>query len=164
MNARINLAELEPAAYQAMLGLEQYLASSPLPAPVRELVKLRASQLNGCAFCVDLHSHHAKDNGEPDERLFSLVTWRESPFFSKAERAALALTDAATRLDAEGVPDDVWNEAAAHYDDRQLAALVMTVATVNAWNRIGVSTRLVAGSQRAARPSSASGPETSAAR
>lgn len=143
MNPRLDLAELEPAAYQAMLGLEQYLATSPLPAPLRELVKLRASQLNGCAFCVSLHSHRAGKGGEPDERLSSLVTWRASPCFTKAERAALALTDAATRLDAEGVPDEVWNEAAAHYDDRQLAALVMTVATVNAWNRIGVSTRLV---------------------
>ncbi|MFJ4564731.1 carboxymuconolactone decarboxylase family protein [Streptomyces caelestis] len=142
MNPRIDLAELEPAAYRAMLGLEQYLSASPLPAPLRELVKLRASQLNGCAFCVSLHSHQAKNGGEADERLFSLVTWRESPFFTQAERAALALTEAATRLDAEGVPDEVWNEASAHYDDRQLAALVMTVATVNAWNRIGVSTRL----------------------
>ncbi len=147
MTPRINLVELEPAAYQAMLGLEQYLSSTSLPAPLRELVKLRASQLNGCAFCVDLHSHRARNDGEPDERLSSLVAWRESPYFSKAERAALALTDAATRLDAEGVPDDLWNEAAAHYDDRQLAALVMTVATVNAWNRIGVSTRLEAGSR-----------------
>jgi AhpD family alkylhydroperoxidase len=112
------------------------------------LVKLRASQLNGCAFCVHLHSGRARNGGEPDERLFSLVAWRESPFFSKAERAALALTDAATRLDSDGVPDDVWSEAASHYDDRQLAALVMTVATVNAWNRIGVSTRMVAGPQR----------------
>jgi AhpD family alkylhydroperoxidase len=148
VHPRINLAELEPAAYQAMLGLEQYLESSPLPAPLRELVKLRASQLNGCAFCVDLHSHHAKNRGEPDERLFSVVTWRQSRFFTEAERAALALTDAATRLDTEGVPDDVWNEAAAHYDDRQLAALVMTVATINAWNRIGVTTRLAAGRLR----------------
>jgi AhpD family alkylhydroperoxidase len=148
VNPRINLAELEPAAYQAMLGLERYLSSSSLPAPLRELVKLRASQLNGCAFCVHLHSGRARNGGEPDERLFSLVAWRESPFFSKAERAALALTDAATRLDSDGVPDDVWNEAASHYDDRQLAALVMTVATVNAWNRIGVSTRMAAGPQR----------------
>ncbi|MFJ8048253.1 carboxymuconolactone decarboxylase family protein [Streptomyces luteogriseus] len=124
------------------------LSSSSLPAPLRELVELRASQLNGCAFCVHLHSGRARNGGEPDERLFSLVAWRKSPFFSKAERAALALTDAATRLDSDGVPDDVWNEAASHYDDRQLPALVMTVATANAWNRIGVSTRMVAGPQR----------------
>ncbi|GGX01130.1 carboxymuconolactone decarboxylase family protein [Streptomyces lomondensis] len=144
MTPRINLAELEPAAYQAMLGLEQYLASSPLPAPLRELVKLRASQLNGCAFCVELHRQQARDGGESDERLLSLMSWRTSPCFGRAERAALALTDAATRLGTEGVPDAVWNDAAAHYDDRQLAALVMTVATVNAWNRIAISTRLAA--------------------
>ncbi|MEU0724401.1 carboxymuconolactone decarboxylase family protein [Streptomyces sp. NPDC006140] len=144
MNPRINLAELEPAAYQAMVGLEQYLASSPLPAPLRELVKLRASQLNGCSFCVELHRHQAGNGGETDERLSSLVRWRASPCFSAAERAALALTEAATRLGTEGVPDAVWDEAAAHFDDRQLAALVMTVATVNAWNRIAVSTGLAA--------------------
>lgn len=115
-------------------------------------MKLRASQLNGCAFCVDPHSHRAKNGGEPDERLFSVVSWRESPFFSEAERSALALTDAATHFDAEGASDDVWNEAAAHYDDRQLAALVMTVATINAWNRIGVSTLPWASSRAAGGP------------
>ncbi|MFE6520802.1 carboxymuconolactone decarboxylase family protein [Streptomyces sp. NPDC057794] len=142
MTPRIDFAALAPGAYRAMLELEQYLASSPLPPGLRELVALRASQLNGCAFCVELHRRRAGNGGESGERLASLASWHTSACFSDAERAALALTEATTRLGPEGVPEAVWKEAAAHWDDRQLAALVMTVATANAWNRIAVGTGL----------------------
>ncbi|WP_433272950.1 carboxymuconolactone decarboxylase family protein [Pseudonocardia xinjiangensis] len=150
MHPRMDISEIQPEAYQAMFGLEKFLAASPLPPTTLHLVKLRASQMNGCAFCVDMHSHDLKADGEPDERLFSVVTWREAPFFTPAERAALALTEEATRLDAHGVSEEVWNEAAAHYDPPTLAALVTAIATINAWNRIGVTLRLVPGSHRGA--------------
>lgn len=147
---RMQLADLAPEAYRHMLGLERFLASSPLPAGIRELVKLRASQINGCAYCVDMHSHDLKSGGETDERLFSVVTWREAPFFTAEERAALALTEEATRLGPEGVSDGVWDEARRHFDEPTLAALVVAIATINAWNRFGVTLRLVAGSHRKA--------------
>jgi AhpD family alkylhydroperoxidase len=145
VNARLNIAELEPDAYRAMLGLEQYLSRSSLPKPLLELVKLRASQINGCAFCVDMHSADAKAGGERDERLYAVAVWQEAPFFTEEERAALALTEAATRLSEGGdrVPDEVWNQAAKHFDEHTLAQLVMAIATINAWNRIAVATRMV---------------------
>ncbi|GEL18330.1 carboxymuconolactone decarboxylase family protein [Pseudonocardia asaccharolytica] len=148
MTTRLNVLEAQPEAYQAMLGLERYLATSPLPKRTLELVKLRASQINGCAFCVDMHSHDLRADDETDERLFSVVTWREAPWFTPAERAALALTEQATRLDPQGVTDEVWTEATEHYDPPTLAALVTAIATINAWNRFGVALRLEPGSQR----------------
>ncbi|GAA3153980.1 carboxymuconolactone decarboxylase family protein [Planomonospora alba] len=152
MKARMNVEELAPEAYRAMLRLEKFLHSSTVPPSTLELVKLRASQINGCGFCVDMHSHEAKKAGESDERLFAVAAWREAPYFTDAERAALALTEEATRLAdrGEAVPDAVWEEAARHYDEETLAALVVAIATINAWNRIGVATRKVAGSYRQA--------------
>ncbi|MBB2913191.1 AhpD family alkylhydroperoxidase [Streptosporangium becharense] len=150
MKERINVAQLAPEAYRAMLGLEKFLAGSGLPHITKELVKLRVSQINGCAFCVDMHSHDLKQAGESDERLFAVAVWRETPFFTDAERAALALAEEATRLADRGetVPDHVWDEAAAHYEPETLAALVVAIATINAWNRIAVTTRIVPGSLR----------------
>jgi AhpD family alkylhydroperoxidase len=144
----MDIAKLAPEAYRHMVGLERFLAGSTLPAGIKELVKLRASQINGCAFCVDMHSHDLKAAGETDERLFSVVTWREAPFFTEAERAALALTEEATRLGPHGVSDEVWERAKAQFDEPTLAALVVAIATINAWNRFGVTARLVAGSHR----------------
>ncbi|GAA0364924.1 carboxymuconolactone decarboxylase family protein [Microbispora corallina] len=139
---RIQVSELAPEAYRAMSGLERFLHGSDLPHATLELVKLRASQINGCAFCVHMHSRDAKKAGETDERLWSVAAWREAPFYTEAERAALALTEAATRLSdrPDPVPDEIWDEAAKHYDDATLAALVVAIATINAWNRIAVTT------------------------
>ncbi|GAT67946.1 carboxymuconolactone decarboxylase family protein [Planomonospora sp. ID91781] len=150
MKARMNVGELAPEAYKAMLGLEGFLRTSTLPHATLELVKLRASQINGCGFCVDMHAHEAKKAGESDERLFSVAAWREAPYFTDAERAALALAEEATRLAdrGEAVPDAVWEEAARHHDEKTLAALVVAIATINAWNRICVTTRQIAGSYR----------------
>jgi AhpD family alkylhydroperoxidase len=150
MQERMNIGKNHPEAYRGMLALEKYLAASPLPKRIKELVKLRASQMNGCAYCVDMHSHDLKADGETDERLYSLVTWREAPFFTPAERAALALTEEATRLDTHGVTDETWAQAEAHFDPDSLAALVTAIATINAWNRFGVTLRLVPGSHRRA--------------
>jgi AhpD family alkylhydroperoxidase len=119
-------------------------------APLRtlELIRLRASQINGCSLCVDMHARDLKKAGETDERLFAVAAWREAPYFTDAERAALALTEAATRLSdrADPVPDEIWAEAARHYDEQALAALVIHIALINFWNRVNVTTRQVAGS------------------
>ncbi len=142
---RMDISQVEPAGYKAMLALDKYVTNSSLPAPLKELVRLRASQINGCAYCVDMHSTDAKAGGETDSRLWAVAVWREAPFFTLQERAALALTEAMTRLSEGGdrVPDEVWDEAAKHFDEQRLAALVWTITCINAWNRIGVTLRLV---------------------
>lgn len=136
-----------PNALPTLLTLAASVKDCGVPARTLELVHLRASQINGCSFCVDMHARDLKKAGETDERLFGVAAWRESAYFTDAERAALALTDAATRLSdrADPVPDDVWNEAARHYDERALAGLVLAIAMINLWNRVNVSTRQVAG-------------------
>ncbi|MBP2479260.1 AhpD family alkylhydroperoxidase [Crossiella equi] len=144
----MNIQELAPEAYKAMYGLEKFLHSSTLPKTILELVKLRVSQVNGCAFCVDMHAHDLKKDGETDERLFSVVTWREAPFFTDAERAALNLAEEATELGKHGVSDEAWAEARKHFDEQTLAALVVAIATINAWNRYGVTLRLTPGALR----------------
>jgi AhpD family alkylhydroperoxidase len=148
MNARIeNPALTVPGAMNAL----QQLAGAPkhagLPETTVMLVDLRASQINGCSVCADMHSRELKAAGEPDERIFTVATWREAPYFTDAERAALALAEAATRLadHPDAVPDEVWEDAARHYDEPQLAALVIAIATINAWNRINATTRQITG-------------------
>ncbi|MCP9951550.1 carboxymuconolactone decarboxylase family protein [Actinomadura madurae] len=143
MQARMNVVKPAAAGYKAMLALESYINGSPVPQSTLELVRLRVSQINGCAFCVNMHATDAKKAGETDERLWSVSAWREAPFFTDEERAALALAEAATRIgeNPDGVSDDVWNDAADHYDEESLAALVMVIAAINAWNRINVTLR-----------------------
>ncbi|MEH0846338.1 carboxymuconolactone decarboxylase family protein [Micromonospora sp. CPCC 205711] len=140
MRARINMAEVAPEAYHAVLGLEKYARANVEPR-VLELVKLRASMLNGCAFCVDMHSREALGAGESSRRLFAVSAWREAPFFDERERTALALTDAVTRLGEHGVPDEVWDAAAAVWSEKELADLVVAIATINVWNRVAVTSR-----------------------
>jgi AhpD family alkylhydroperoxidase len=113
-------------------------------------VALRASQINGCSVCVDMYAKDLRKQGESDERLFAVAAWRESLYFTDAERAALALTEAATRLadTADAVPDAIWDEAAGHYSESELAALLMTIATINLWNRLNAATRQIAGAAR----------------
>lgn len=151
MQPRMNVWKAAGESYQALAGVEAHLKRSGLPQHIQELVKLRASQINGCGFCVDMHAHDAKQAGETDERLFAVAAWREAPYFTDEERAALALTEAATRLadNPHGVPDEVWDEAADLFDEESLAALVVAIAMINAWNRISVTTRQIAGSHRA---------------
>jgi AhpD family alkylhydroperoxidase len=118
-----------------------------VPPRTLALVHLRASQINGCSACVDGGARGAKKAGDTDERLFTVAAWRETPYFTDAERAALALTEAVTRLSdrPDPVPDEIWDEVARHYDERALAALILAIATVNVWNRLNVTTRQVAG-------------------
>ncbi|MFC4588273.1 carboxymuconolactone decarboxylase family protein [Sphaerisporangium corydalis] len=151
MQPRIeNFPKIAAEAYRGMLAVEAYVQGSGVPKSTLNLVKIRASQINGCAFCLDMHNHEAKKAGEADERLFTVAAWRESPFFTPEERAALALTEASTRItdNSAGVPDEVWDEVADTYDEQSLAALVVAIAQINAWNRISVTIRSVAGSHR----------------
>jgi AhpD family alkylhydroperoxidase len=137
-------------SYKALLALEKSLHDGPLPERTLNLVKLRASQINGCGLCVDMHAHEMRESGETDERMWSVAAWREAPYYTDEERAALALAEAATRIadNPDGVPDDVWNEAADHFDEKTLGALITAIATINAWNRINVTVRRPAGSYR----------------
>jgi AhpD family alkylhydroperoxidase len=148
MHARIdNPAVTNPDALKAFQELGNAARQTNIPETTVDLVELRASQINGCSICVDWHSRALKHAGEPDERIYTVAAWREAPYFTDAERAALALTEAATRIaDREdAVPDDVWEEAAAHYDEAQLAALVIAIAAINAFNRGNVATRQISG-------------------
>ncbi|WP_431903026.1 carboxymuconolactone decarboxylase family protein [Nonomuraea sp. bgisy101] len=142
MTQRMDLGKLAPEAYRAMAGLEKYIAASGLPKPLLELVRLRASQINGCAYCVDMHSRDAKEGGESDARINAVAVWQEAPCFTEAERAALALTEAGTRLSTGSVSDEVWARAAKVFFEADLAALVVQITTINAWNRIGVITHM----------------------
>jgi len=143
-----NPAILVPQALQALLALVGVIKKGPVPASTLELVNLRASQINGCGVCVDMHARDLKKAGESDERLFAVAAWRESPYFSDAERAALALAEAATRLSdrADAVPDEIWDEAARHYNESDLAVLILNIGLINFWNRLNVTIRQVAGS------------------
>ena len=144
MEARLkNPVMLIPGALQALLALDKSTEAGEVPYVTRKLIHLRASQINACAVCVDMHARELKKAGEKDERIFAVSAWRETPYFNDAERAALALTEAATRLAdrSDAVPDDVWDEAARHYDDKALAALVIQIALINAFNRLNATTR-----------------------
>jgi AhpD family alkylhydroperoxidase len=142
-----NPAFVVPDAMQALQALGKAIHKGGVPAKTLELVNLRASQINGCGVCAVQHPRIARRLGETDERLFAVAAWREAPYFTDAERAALALTEAVTRMDdrADPVPDEIWDEAARHYDEQALAALVLNIASINLWNRLNVTTRQVAG-------------------
>ena len=148
MQARMkNPAMVLPDVMQPVQALNEAISKGGVPQATLELIHLRVSQVNGCSACVDGAARIAKKGGETDERLFAVAAWREAPYFTDAERAALALTEAATRLAdrADPVPDEVWDEAARHYDEEGLAALVLAIATTNVFNRLNVTTRQVAG-------------------
>jgi AhpD family alkylhydroperoxidase len=137
--SRITLGKVARESYLALSALDDSVDFDP---PLRELVKLRASQINGCAFCVDMHSRDALAGGEDERRVWAVAVWREAPFFDERERAALALTEAMTRLPDAGVPDDVYDEAARHFDEHELGQLMFAIIAINAWNRVGVGTHL----------------------
>lgn len=134
---------LVPAAMQAMMALHAASMTGGVAKATMLMVYLRASQINGCSYCVDMHARDLKQTGEPDQRVFAIAAWRDAPFYSDAERAALELTEAVTRLaDREDpVPDAIWNEAAKHYDEAGLASLLLAIASINVWNRLNVPTR-----------------------
>jgi AhpD family alkylhydroperoxidase len=142
----MSLADVAPAGYRAVVELNNYVSAS-VDGRTLALVKLRASIVNGCAYCTDMHSAHALRQGEPARHLFAVAAWRDAPFFTPRERSALALTDALTSLapsgqDPGGVPDDVWATARGHWSERKVADLVLAIGTINLWNRIAVSTQM----------------------
>jgi AhpD family alkylhydroperoxidase len=142
-----NPATTVPGAMAALQRLGGAAHKAGIPATTLYLIEVRASQINGCSVCLDMHSRELKAAGEPDERIFMVGAWREAPYFSDAERAALALTEAMTRLadQPDAISDEVWEEAARHYDESELAGLVIAIASINAWNRINAATRQITG-------------------
>ena len=147
MQARLNNpAMMFPDAMKALLALHASAEHGGVPAKTIGLVEVRASQINGCSVCLDMHTRSMKQAGETDERLLTVAAWRDAPYFSDAERAALALTEAVTRISdrPDPVPDPIWEEAARHYDERALGSLLIAIASINVWNRLNVATRQVA--------------------
>jgi AhpD family alkylhydroperoxidase len=148
MQARMrNIATVVPEAMQAMMALNAASEKGGVPHKTLGLVHLRASQINGCGVCVDMHPRMMKKAGETDERIHAVAAWRETPYFTDAERAALALTEAVTRLSdrPDPVPDEIWDAAARHYDEAGLASLLIAIAAINVWNRFNAATRQIAG-------------------
>jgi AhpD family alkylhydroperoxidase len=154
MKARLNYAKAAPGGYAAMEGLEHYLERCGLEESLIHLVKLRASQINGCAYCLDMHWKDLRALGEEEQRLYSLDAWRECPFYSERERAALAWTEAVTLITEGQVPDAVHDEVRPHFSEKELADLTLVVATINAWNRLSIAARVVPGAYRPVRSAS----------
>ncbi len=143
MSARINISQIEPKSIQAMMGLETYMSSVYLSPKLRQLIKIRASILNNCAYCIQMHTLESKKLGEDEQRLFALAAWQESPLFTDKERAVLALTDAVTLISEQGVSDAIYEQALAVLEEQALAQCIMQIVTINAWNRIAVATKMV---------------------
>jgi AhpD family alkylhydroperoxidase len=149
---RLDYRQLAPDALQAMLALEKYLSGCGLDHRFMHLLKLRASQINGCAYCIDMHSLDARAAGETEQRLYALDAWRETPFFDDRERAALALIEAVTLVAQSHVPDAVYDEARAHFSEKEVVDLIYLAAAINSWNRIAVSARAMPGQYKAKTP------------
>ena len=145
MQPRIDLRKTAPGAIQAMLGLQNYVNTSSLPPTLLELVKIRASQINACAYCLDMHTQDARANGETEQRLYALNAWRETPFFNDRERAALAWTESLTLLHQGHVPDEAFAEVRQHFTEEEIVNLSLAIVAINSWNRLMVAFRAVPG-------------------
>jgi len=150
MEPRLNYPTIAPEPLKLMYAMEKYLGGCGLERPLIELVKIRASQINGCAYCLDMHTKDARAEGETEQRMYALNAWRETPFYTDRERAALAWTEAVTRI-PDGVPDALYEEARQHFDEKELADLTWAVAAINAWNRVAISFRSVPGTYKPSR-------------
>ncbi|MGG4461902.1 carboxymuconolactone decarboxylase family protein [Brevibacillus porteri] len=144
MQARFNHRAANPEALQTMLKLENFVNESGLDKKLIELIKIRASQINGCAFCMDMHTQDARKLGETEQRIYLLSLWRESAVYTEAERAVLALTEAVTVITANGVSEELYQQVREHFDENQYVALIMAINTINSWNRIAISTGMSA--------------------
>ena len=142
MENRINIQTLEPNAYKAMFGLESYITNSGLSKTHLELIKIRASQINGCAFCINMHTTDALKQGETAQRIFLLNAWRETKLFTPEEKVVLAITEEVTLISQNGLSDKTYSEAIAMFDENYIAKIIMAVVTINAWNRIAISTHM----------------------
>jgi AhpD family alkylhydroperoxidase len=151
MKPRLDYAKVAPGVYDAMDALDQYLGGCGLEEPLLHLVRLRASQINGCAYCLDMHWKDLRALGEQEQRLYSLDAWRECPYYTPRERAALAWTEAVTRVAGDHVPDAVLEDVRPHFTEKELSDLTLAVAAINAWNRLSIAARLVPGAYQPAR-------------
>lgn len=142
MTARLNIAKVDATAYKAMMGLETYLAHIFLTPIQKELIKIRASQINGCAFCLDMHTKDALKYGETAQRIFLLSAWRETELFSVEEQVLLEMTEEITLIHQQGLTEETYQKAKKLFDEKQIAQIIMAIITINAWNRIGISTHL----------------------
>ena len=151
MSERINYAKVTPEGYRAMSGLERYVRGSGLEPSLLELVKLRASQINGCAYCIDMHWKDARARGESEQRLYGLMAWRESPYYTERERAALAWTEAVTLIADSHVPDELYEEVRQYFNETELVNLTFALVAINGWNRLAISFRTEPGTYQPAR-------------
>ena len=142
MEKRININEIAPQAYKAMFALENYLATTQLSKTQKELLKIRASQINKCAFCIDMHTKDAIKNGETPQRIFLLNAWRETDLFTEEEKVILSITEEITLIHNQGLSDEVYKKAAQLFDESYIAQIIMAVVTINTWNRIAISTNM----------------------
>jgi AhpD family alkylhydroperoxidase len=142
MKTRIKIDKAEPVGYKAILGLEKFIESTPLTRTHKDLIKIRASQINGCAFCIDMHTRDARKTGETEQRIYALNAWRDTPFFSEEERAILALTEEVTLI-SNHVKDETYEQAVKVLSETYLAQVILAIITINAWNRIGIATNLM---------------------
>jgi AhpD family alkylhydroperoxidase len=150
MEPRLNFAKVAPGAYKAMAALEVYVRHSNLETSLLELVRMRTSQINGCAYCLDMHSKDARAAGETEQRLYALDAWRETPFFTERERAALAWTEAITLISSGHAPDDVYEETRKQFTEEELVNLTIAIVAINGWNRLSIGFRAVPGSYQPA--------------
>jgi AhpD family alkylhydroperoxidase len=148
MAARFNFMKAAPGVYGAMSGMEHYLQGCGLEPPLLHLIKLRASQINGCAYCLDMHWKDLRAIGETEQRMYSLDAWRECPYYTDRERAALSWAEVVTLVREDHVPDAVYEEARAHFSEKEICDLTLAVAAINAWNRLAIASRTVPGSYR----------------
>ena len=140
METRVNINEAEPQAFKAMYALEGYLATAKISKTNKELIKMRASQINGCAFCIDMHTKDALKNGETQQRIFLLNAWREVNLFTEEERVILAMTEEITLISQHGLTTETYRKARQFFDENEIAQIIVAIATINAWNRIAIST------------------------
>ncbi|PTX12244.1 AhpD family alkylhydroperoxidase [Pontibacter mucosus] len=141
MEKRVNISQVEPQAFKALYALEDYMQSTDITPTHRNLIKIRASQINGCAFCIDMHTKEALKKGETNQRIFLLNAWREAPLFSEEEKLVLAITEEVTLIHQQGLSEETYQKAAALFDETYIARLIMLVVTINAWNRVAVSSK-----------------------
>jgi AhpD family alkylhydroperoxidase len=142
MSNRVNIAQAEPEAYKALMGIERYMNSTKLSHTHKELIKIRASQINGCAFCLDMHTKDARKYGETERRIYTLSAWRETDFFSEEEQCLLTMTEEITLISQAGLSDKTYEWAAKLFDETTIAQVIMAIIAINAWNRLAIATRL----------------------
>jgi AhpD family alkylhydroperoxidase len=143
MTTRIRIDQVEPAGYKAILGLEKFIESTPLTKVHKDLIKIRASQINGCAFCIDMHTKDARKAGDTEQRIYGLNAWRDAPFYTDDERVILAITEEITLISENHVTDATYEQALSLLGETYLAQVILCIITINAWNRIGITTKLI---------------------